>query len=159
MRFSRNAMRLACNRSSMGGPIVPPGTIGPPMLDRLQASLIAFLLKRIDATTATLTAYRANLSNMDLGAVDRPPVHKDELTNKIRLLVRLRWAMDLLVPATLLLLAAQGLQLSNPARHFETSLEYLKSMWPNWVVSGSGLSINLVYQVMLRRNRNLKPIA
>jgi len=129
------------------------------MLERLQARLIAFLLKKIDATTSVLTSYRAELSHMDLGAVERPHVHKDELTDKIRLLVRLRWGMDLMVPATLLLLAAQGLQLTNPSRHFETSLDYLKSMWPNWCLAASGLGINVIYQVLLRRRRNLRPIA
>ena len=129
------------------------------MLEALHTRLLAFLLRSLDGTMATLTNYRAQLSNMDLGAVERPHVHKDDLTSKIKLLVKLRWGVDLLVPAMLLLLAAQGLQMSNPTRHFETRLDYLKSMWPNWLLASSALTINVVYQVLLRRRYNLKPIA
>lgn len=129
------------------------------MRERLRARLVGLLLRWIDRGMSGLTNYRARLSHMDPGAVERPKIHKDDMTATIKLLVKLRWGVDVLVPAMLLLLAAQGLQLSSPDRHFETRLDYLKSMWPNWALAGSALGINVVYQFLLRRRSNLKPIA
>ena len=128
------------------------------MLEKLQARLLSLLLRNIDRMTSVLTSYRAQISNMEQGVVARPKIHKDEMVAKIRLLVNLRWGVDLLVPATLLLLAAQGVRLAGK-REFQANVDYLLSLWPNWTLASFGLVINASYGLLLRRGRNLRPVA
>jgi K+-sensing histidine kinase KdpD len=131
------------------------------MLDRAKARLNALLVAQIDAATAALTNWRARLSGSDLGTVADATGPRDQFVEKIRLLVRLRWAVHLIVPLVLLLLGRQGLQLKTErAQDITLSTgQYLLSLWPNFALSASGLLINALYFLLLRRGRSLRPIA
>ncbi len=130
------------------------------MMRRLPASTVKFMLKRMDGTISALTRYRAALAMTDLGAVGEPAPQRDEMRDKIQLLVNLRWTVQTVVPAVLLVLAAQGLRLTAPrATLFNNTGAYLLSLWPNWLLTALGLGLNALYQRLLRGERSLRPIA
>ena len=131
------------------------------MLSRARDRAVTLLIGRIDGATAVLTHWRARLSRSDLGQVAASAGPQDEMISRIRLLVNLRWAMHLLVPVVLLLLARQGLQLRSErtAAIDLTTAQYLWTLWPNFMLSATGLGINAAYQLLLRRGKSLRPIA
>ncbi len=130
------------------------------MLDGLKGNLNAFLVRRIDGATSALTEYRARLARTDAGAIAGEPDQPDLMVANIGLLVRLRWGVHLLVPALLLLLAQEGLQItSSRAPGAETTMDYIRTLWPNFAIAAIGLAINGVYKVLLERRHNLRPIA
>ncbi len=129
------------------------------MLAKLRSAIASMILNRLDRFLALLTEYRANLSRMDLGAVSERPGVRDETSRKVRLLIRMRYAVDVMVPAVILLLAAEGLRLTVPERHFAGTAEYLKSLWPNWILIGVAFVTNVLYHYLLRRRADVRPIA
>jgi len=128
------------------------------VIANLKLKLKAFVLRWIDSTIAALTETRARLGRVELGAVGEQK-RRDEMAANIKLLVRIRWAAHTLVPVVLFILGTQGLRLVSPARQFSTTAEYLASLWPNLLLSGSGLAINGVYWWLMLKGKNLRPIA
>lgn len=129
------------------------------MIERLRGRLLKFTVDKIDRAIAALTNTRARLAQIDLGAVEviRPP--RDEMRQKIQLLVRLRYGVDLMVPAVLLLLAAEGMRLVSPSRGYGSTADYLLSLWPNWTLACVGLAINTAYRFRIRRGGDVRPVA
>jgi K+-sensing histidine kinase KdpD len=125
--------------------------------------MVPVLLAWTDRAIVVLTEYRARLAKSDVGALHEELVQRDDMVAKIQLLVRLRWAVHLLVPGVLLLLATQGLQLRTlkgaeiPAD--KMTLAYLTTLWPNFAIALTGLSINGGYRFLLKRRLSLRPIA
>ncbi|MEK7766707.1 MAG: GAF domain-containing protein, partial [bacterium] len=64
-----------------------------------------------------------------------------------------------MVPAVLLLLAAEGMRLISPEKHFDTTTDYLLSLWPNGTLALVGLAINTAYRVLIRKGGTLRPVA
>lgn len=129
------------------------------MIERIHARLLDLLLQTLDRAMVILTRYRARISHMDLGTVAEAPERKSEMVSKIRLLIRLRWAVDALVPVVLLVLAAQGLTLTTRRPPPTGMLDYLLALWPNLTLAAVALAINAAYRVFLRKRANLRPIA
>lgn len=130
------------------------------MLDRLRGRLNVFLVRRIDGATSVLTRYRSRLSRTDAGTVGGDTRPHDFMASNIRLLVNLRWGVHLVVPAVLLLLAQEGLQISSTrAPEPASTMEYVVTLWPNFALAFIGLAINAVYTILLARAASLRPIA
>lgn len=129
------------------------------MIDRARKWTVGFVVRWIDRIISLLTTARAALARADLGLVAAPQRPADDMVAKIRLLIWLRYGVDVLVPVTLYLLAVEGLQLVAPTRQYDSLAAYLVSLWPNWTLAGVGLLINGAYQLMLRRQTSLRPIA
>ena len=129
------------------------------MIERARKWVVGFVVRWIDRIISLLTTARAGLARADLGLVEAPKAGTDDMTAKIRLLIRLRYGVDLLVPVTLYLLAVEGLKLVAPTRQYDSLTAYLISLWPNWTLAGAGLVINGIYQLMIRRRASLRPIA
>jgi len=125
----------------------------------LRTIAIRFILSWVDWAISLLTDWRASLSGTALGAVQKQDTQSD-MHAKIQLLVNLRWTVQTIVPAVLLLLWAQGLRLTAPsATIFSNTGQYLMSLWPNWILSVAGFTLNFFYQRFLRKGKNLRPIA
>lgn len=129
------------------------------MSGRLRQKFNRLLLGIVDRLIAVLTAARARLSHRSLGAVEEHRHRKDEMGDKIRLLIRLRWAVDLMIPVVVALLAVEGLQLKRPDRSYANLWEYLWSLKTNMATLGAALAINVAYQMLVKRRANLRPIA
>ncbi|MEK7475597.1 MAG: GAF domain-containing protein [Candidatus Coatesbacteria bacterium] len=129
------------------------------MIERSKTLALRSALRAIDELTALLTSTRARIAHADLGLVEAAARPADDMVAKIRLLIWLRYGVDVLVPVTLYLLAIEGLQLVAPTRQHDNLGAYLVSLWPNWTLAGIGLVINGAYQLMLQRRASLRPIA
>ena len=125
----------------------------------------AFLLSWVDWAITALTRWRASLTGTALGAVDRENAMRDEMQTKIQLLVNLRWTVQIIVPAVLLLLSTEGLRLTGhrnsilAINSLDSTGRYLASLWPNWILSAFGFGVNFLYQKYLKTGGNLRPIA
>lgn len=125
----------------------------------------AFLLSWVDWAITALTRARASLTGTHLGVVDRENAMRDEMQTKIQLLVNLRWTVQIIVPAVILILSIQGLRLAGPSNSIlaidslQSTGRYLVSLWPNWILTVIGLGVNFLYSKYLKTGRNLRPIA